>query len=442
MGATVILSQWMTAMIDKKAPATKTDKSLSVAESPALAPAMPRAVNDRMCFVVDDEPGIQNIVATAVTSLGYRVERFRTAAKALAAVPHLKPDLLFLDISLEGSDAIDVLRGLAAVGFNGTIQLMSGKDAVTLEEVRRVGERHNLTMRKALAKPFRLDAVRTVVREHLAELPAQKQCGSGADLALAKELERIDIDVMLRQKWLEVWYQPKIDIKKMQFAGAEALVRCRHPEKGLLSPAFFLPHADECLMVRLTESVLLTALEDWRRFAQIGFPFRLAINTPVCVLGKLPIHTIVRDHKPKNERWPGMIIEVTEDQAMRDIPLLHEVATQLRIHDIHLSVDDFGTGYSHLARLKELPFTEVKLDRSMVANCGEDSNNISLCSAAINLAHGFGCVAVAEGVETASELKALAQLGCDLGQGFLFAKPMPRDHLISSLVKNTAGARA
>lgn len=397
---------------------------------------MPRAANDRMCFVVDDEPGIQNIVATAVMSLGYRAERFRTAAKALAAVPHLKPDLLFLDISLEGSDAIDVLRGLAAVGFNGTVQLMSGKDAVTLEEVRRVGERHDLTMRKALAKPFRLDAVRTVVREHLAGTPVQKLGDKDANLALAKELDRIDMDVMLRKNWLEVWYQPKIDLKKMEFAGAEALVRCRHPERGLLSPASFLPHADECLMIRLTESVLLSALEDWRRFAQIGFPFKLAINAPVCVLGKLPIHTIVRDHKPQNERWPGMIIEVTEDQAMRDIPLLHEVATQLRIHDIHLSVDDFGMGYSHLARLKQLPFAEVKLDRSLVTNCGEDPNNISLCSAAINLAHGFGCVAVAEGIEAPSELKALAQLGCDYGQGFLLAKPMPRNQLISMLVKN------
>jgi len=421
-------------MSDKNSPTPGS--AVVMTESPALAPAMPRAVNSRICFVVDDEPGIQNIVATAVTSLGYRAERFRTAAKALAAVPHLNPDLLFLDISLEGSDAIDVLRGLAAVGFNGTVQLMSGKDAVTLEEVRRVGERHGLTMRKALAKPFRLDAVRAAVRGHLAELPARKSNSNTDNLALAKELDPIDIDVMLRRNWLEVWYQPKIDLKKMQFSGAEALVRCRHPEKGLLAPANFLPYADECLMIRLTEKVLVTALEDWRRYAQIGFPFKLAINVPVCVLGKLPIHTIVRDQRPQNERWPGLMIEVTEDQAVRDIPLLHEVATQLRIHDIHLSVDDFGTGYSHLARLKQLPFAEVKIDRSLVANCGEDANNISLCSAAINLAHGFGCVAVGEGIESATELKTLLQLGCDYGQGYLFAKPMPRDQLISMLVKN------
>jgi EAL domain-containing protein (putative c-di-GMP-specific phosphodiesterase class I)/CheY-like chemotaxis protein len=412
-------------------------KTLSTAESPAIAPALPKApAKQLICFVVDDEPGIQNIIAAAATQFGYQVERFRTAAKALSAIQNFQPDLLFLDISLEGSDAIDVLRGLAAMGFAGAIQLVSGKDAVTLEEVKRVGERHSLVMRKPLKKPFRLDDVRAAIRDHLAQAPALKPHAANANVALAKELDRIDLDAMLRKKWMEVWYQPKIDLKQMRFAGAEALVRCRHPEKGLLSPAAFLPFADECLMIRLTEIVLMTALADWTKFAQAGFPFKLSVNVPVNVLGKLPIHTIVRDHKPKHQNWPGMMLEITEDQAMRDIPLLHEVATQLRIHDILLSVDDFGTGYSHLARLKELPFAEVKLDRSLVTNCGDNRDNASLCQAAINLAHGFGCTAVAEGIETASELKTLLQMGCDLGQGYLFSKPMPRDQLLSSLVKH------
>jgi EAL domain-containing protein (putative c-di-GMP-specific phosphodiesterase class I)/FixJ family two-component response regulator len=411
-------------------------EALLTSESPALAPSLPRERTERlMCFVVDDEPGIQNIIASAATQFGYEVARFRVATKALSAIPTLKPNLLFLDIELEGSDAIDVLRGLAAMGFEGAIQLVSGKDAVTLEEVKRVGERHSLAMRNPLKKPFGLDHVRTAIRDHLAQAPGSPRAPA-ANLALAKELDRIDLDAMLRKKWLEVWYQPKIDLKQMRFAGAEALVRCRHPEKGLLAPPAFLPYADECLMMRLTEVVLLRALADWNTFAQAGFPFKLAVNAPVSVLGKLPIHTIVRDNKPKQQSWPGMLLEVTEDQAMRDIPLLHEVATQLRIHDILLSVDDFGTGYSHLARLKELPFVEVKLDRSLVTNCGENRDNASLCHAAIDLAHGFGCAAVGEGIETASELKTLTQMGCDTGQGYLFSKPLPRDQLLSSLVKH------
>jgi EAL domain-containing protein (putative c-di-GMP-specific phosphodiesterase class I) len=136
------------------------------------------------------------------------------------------------------------------------------------------------------------------------------------------------------------------------------------------------------------------------------------------------------------------MLEVTEDQALRDIPLLHEIATQLRIHDILLSVDDFGTGYSHLARLKELPFAEVKIDRSLVTNCGENKGNASLCHAAIELAHTLGMTAVAEGIESTTELETLIAMGCDLGQGYLFAKPMPPDELLSALVKLAANANA
>jgi EAL domain-containing protein (putative c-di-GMP-specific phosphodiesterase class I) len=415
---------------------------LILPESPAIAPALPQGADvNTVCFVVDDEPGIQNIISLAAKGFGLRVECFRTAEKAIAALAVVKPNFVFLDVSLEGSDAIDVIRGFGAAGFTGTVQLMSGKDPVTIEEVRRVGERHGLVMLAPLHKPFRLEHVRNVIRSQI-EAPAAR-AENGAVRVVAKENDaRVDLDAMLRKNCLEVWYQPKIDLKKMQFAGIEALVRCRHPERGLLAPAAFLPHADENLMIRLTEKVLLTALGDWPKLAQIGFPSMVAVNVPVCVLGKLPIHTLVRDHKPRHEKWPGLMLEITEDQAMRDIPLLHEVATQLRIHDIWLSVDDFGTGYSHLARLKDLPFAEVKLDRSLVTNCGENQNNASLCQAAIDLAHGFGCVAVGEGIESAAELKALTQMGCDLGQGYLFAKPMERDQLLHSLVRHSAGAHA
>lgn len=416
---------------------------LSRLQSPALAPSLPAAAEKTIsCFVIEDEPGIQNIVSLAAESFGIQAHRFRNAAKAIAALGNIAPSLVFLDVSLEGSDAIDVIRGMAEAGFRGTVQLMSGKDAVTLEEVKRVGERHLLVMRPTLRKPFRLDDVRAILREHKADLAVQTTAPAVFKAPVAKEASRIDLDMALRKKWLEVWYQPKIDLKQMRFAGAEALIRCRHPEKGLLPPSAFLPEADECLMIRLTETVLLTALGDWPKFAQVGFPFKLAVNVPLNVLAKLPIHMIVRDHKPAHEKWPGLLLEITEDQAARDIPLLHEIAIQLRIHNILLAVDDFGTGYSHLARMKELPFAELKLDRSMVTDCGENPNNASLCHAAIDLAHGFGCVAVAEGVEKASELKALVKMGCDLGQGYLFAKPMQRDQLISSLVKHAASAHA
>jgi EAL domain-containing protein (putative c-di-GMP-specific phosphodiesterase class I)/CheY-like chemotaxis protein len=409
-------------------------------ESPALAPSLPDGSrgDQPLCFVIDDEPGIQNIVSNAAGGLGFCVARFRSAAKALAALKSEKPSLVFLDVSLEQSDAIDVIRGFGSAGFRGTVQLMSGKDAVTLDEVKRVGEGRSLMMLPPLRKPFRLDDVRAVIKNHLAS-PQKREDSPDVKAAPAPNFTgQIDIEAMLRKNLLELWYQPKIDLRKMQFAGAEGLIRCRHPERGILSPASFLPYADDSSMMRITEMVLRKALTDWEKFAQAGFPFKLAVNVPVKVLLKLPIHLLVREHRSNREDWPGMILEVTEDQVVRDISQVREIATQLRIHDIVLAIDDFGTGYSHLARLKEFPFAELKIDRSLVMNCGENKDNASLCQAAIDLAHRFGTAATAEGIETTSELKTLVKMQCDFGQGYLFAKPMPRDNLLSSLVKHTA----
>jgi EAL domain-containing protein (putative c-di-GMP-specific phosphodiesterase class I) len=129
---------------------------------------------------------------------------------------------------------------------------------------------------------------------------------------------------------------------------------------------------------------------------------------------------------------------VTEDQVIRDIATAHEIATQLRIYNIALAIDDFGRGYSSLARLKELPFAELKLDQSFVGDCGIDPTNAALCSMAVELAHRFGSLAVAEGIEKQSDLVAIAGAGCDIGQGFIFAHAMPKEFLLARLMADGA----
>jgi len=112
---------------------------------------------------------------------------------------------------------------------------------------------------------------------------------------------------------------------------------------------------------------------------------------------------------------------------------MHEIATQLRIYGITLSIDDFGEGYSSFARLREIPFAELKLDMSFVKNCANDKKHAAICQAVIQLAHNFDAVAVAEGIDNASDLQAIHRMGCDIGQGFFFARPMPRAEFVSML---------
>jgi EAL domain-containing protein (putative c-di-GMP-specific phosphodiesterase class I) len=253
---------------------------------------------------------------------------------------------------------------------------------------------------------------------------------------------RIEIDEAMRNGWFEMWYQPKIDLKRKCLAGAEALARIRHPSYGVLLPGSFLPGITEGSIARLTEHALVATLTNWTTFEEAGFNLHLAINMPVSVLARLPIPEIVDRHRPTSDRWPGIIVEVTEDQIVRDMKLAQEVADRLRISGIKIAIDDFGAGYSSFSSLRELPFVELKLDSSFVKNCATDATNAAICQTAVDLAHRFGSAAVAEGIENAADLQALMVMGCDFGQGVLVAPPMPQQRFLDLLRQRVSRPRA
>lgn len=245
-------------------------------------------------------------------------------------------------------------------------------------------------------------------------------------------------DVLMRG-WFELFYQPKIELKTMRLYGAEALVRARHPQRGVLPPAVFLPGAGEADMMALTEQVILTALKDWDDFSANGLTLKIAVNVPVSALVKLPISTIVREHRPPTESWPGLIMEVTEDEIVRDLKVANEAAAELHAAGCSLALDDFGAGYSSIARLKQLPFSELKIDRAYVMNCHTDRVNAGLCEVFVELAKRFGLKTVAEGIELVHESHKLQALGCDVGQGYLYAKPMAKEQLIGTMRRRLVG---
>jgi len=245
----------------------------------------------------------------------------------------------------------------------------------------------------------------------------------------------IPLAEVLARNWFELWYQPKIELRTLRLVGAEALVRARHPARGVVAPFFFLPGAPEEDMLALTERVILTALGDWDIFNDYGVPMKLAVNVPASAFLRLPIPRMLREARPKSPAWPGLVLEVTEDQIVHDLGLASDVAAALRELDCTLAIDDFGAGYSSLARLRQLPFGELKIDRSYVMNCDSDPLNAGLCETIVELAKRFGLKTVAEGIETVHESHKLQGIGVDVGQGYLFAKPMPKGELIAKMRK-------
>jgi EAL domain-containing protein (putative c-di-GMP-specific phosphodiesterase class I) len=263
-----------------------------------------------------------------------------------------------------------------------------------------------------------------------------------ADSDSINAMPRIAISEALRNNWIEIWYQAKIDLKRKCLAGAEALVRLHHPQFGILPPGSFHPEVDDQAIAELTQQALLATLCDWTMFEEAGFNLQLAVNVPVRALFKLPISRLVADYRPRSERWPGLILEVTEDQIIREPALVNEIAAQFRANGVLIAIDEFGAGFSSFTRLRELPFAELKIDRRFVSHCATDAANAAICQTAVDLAHRFGSAAVADGVEHAADLQALMVMGCDFGQGARIAPPMPKEHFVELLRQRMSKPRA
>jgi EAL domain-containing protein (putative c-di-GMP-specific phosphodiesterase class I) len=378
-----------------------------------------------LCFLVDEEPSIRHFLSLVMHGSGIDTIEFADGAALRETLSQKKPDLVFHDISLESSDAIESVLALGKYGFRGPMQLTSNRGSAVLEHIKAIGVQHALHMLPVLKKPFETDAVVKVISQVKLGIPNP----ATAKIALADALAN---------NWIEFWYQPKIDLRKKRLAGVEAFARARHPQHGVLLPGAFTVGASEGDLIKLAEMAVTAALKAGDKFAKLGISLRLAVNIPIEALVKLPVPELVKAHRSSADKWPGMIIDVTEDQIVKDVPLALELAKKFEDSNVKLAIDDFGRAYTALTKIDHLPFAELKLDRVFVTDCGTHRMNAPLCKTVIDLAHSFGSMAVAVGIEKASDAGALVSMGCDFGQGFLLGQPMPEERFLS-LLRQRAG---
>jgi EAL domain-containing protein (putative c-di-GMP-specific phosphodiesterase class I)/CheY-like chemotaxis protein len=407
----------------------------------SLAPVA--AENRYQCVVIDDDPDICALISRVLSKIGV-TSRGLSSANALAGAlkePH--PAIVFLDVALDRSDAIDGIRVLRQGSFAGAVQLISGKDPDLVHNIKVIGERHGLKMLDPLQKPFRSEHLRRIFTggndNDPAAVPAEKpQAIAPQSEAAPATVTRVDLAEALNAHWLDMAYQPKVDLVRNDVVGAEGLARINHPVHGHLGPQSFLPGASDASLVKLTEFVIKKAFLDWEVMTSVGRNLHLAVNAPVQALIDPRLVNLVREFRPHNPKWPGLIIEVTEDEAVKEFTAVSEAAVQLRIYGVTLAIDDFGSGYSSFARLKQFPFSEIKLDKSFVQNCATDPMNASICHSIVDLARATGATCVAEGIETETDRDALLRLGCNFGQGYLFGRPMSVGKLIETTSESEA----
>jgi EAL domain-containing protein (putative c-di-GMP-specific phosphodiesterase class I)/CheY-like chemotaxis protein len=389
-------------------------------------------VRPKLALVLDDEVAVATVVCKILNTAGVEARMFANPLQFLTELKRSEPDLVLVDLALGESDAIDVIRKLEVIKFKGSVLLISGRDESMLTEITDIGRSRGLDMMEPLQKPFRLAELATRLDTFANLRPVAPPANASAEKQ-PLDIPKIDLEAALRDNLLEAWYQPKIELKSLIVCGAEALLRVRDPINGIIAPVDFLPPASDPLWKPLSIFVIHRAVADWELIAETLFSLKMAVNIPTSILNAPGFVDIVRKSIPPDPIFPGLTFEITEDEIIRDPRWIREVAMQLRLCGVSISIEDFGTAQASLSRIKDLPFSELKIDRSFVKNCSNDPQKRGICQTAVDLAHRFGASASAEGVETSEELQCLTNIGFDTAQGFLFAKPMPRKHFLEFL---------
>jgi diguanylate cyclase (GGDEF)-like protein/PAS domain S-box-containing protein len=247
----------------------------------------------------------------------------------------------------------------------------------------------------------------------------------------------------ISQNELRLHYQPEVLLSSGRIVAAEALVRWQHPERGLIGPGEFIPLAEESgLIIEIGEWVLHQAcaqMSAWRRARIVSEQFRVAVN----VSGRQLSHPALPDTVSSALSATGvkpdtLCLEITESALVEDLEVAMANLEAISKLGVLIALDDFGVGFSSLSRIRELPpLGVIKIDRSFVSEMSAASADSAVIGAVISLASHLKVVVVAEGIETAEQLGALRELGCDIGQGFYFARPQPPEDLTPLLAAGT-----
>jgi EAL domain-containing protein (putative c-di-GMP-specific phosphodiesterase class I) len=229
---------------------------------------------------------------------------------------------------------------------------------------------------------------------------------------------------------LHMLYQPKVSLRDGTLVRVEALVRWDDPELGAVEPSRFVPIAEEHgLIDDLTLWGLRTILRQWIDWRDSGIDTEIAFNISALSLQHLDFPDLVERMCRALEVPPDRLVPELTEGATQPLVKLMDTLTRFRIKGIGLAIDDFGTGYSSLMQLRQLPFTEVKIDQAFVADLGHSSDCRLIVQSITDLAHGLGLTATAEGIETVEQLRIVCEIGCDVGQGYLISPPIKPEAL-------------
>lgn len=382
-------------------------------------------------LVVDEQMVPRRMAAKMIRDCGVAdVLEAESADIALAILDTdmLSVDLVLTDLRLKapGPDGVEFIRRLAERGLVGQLILATNGDETVGRSVTAMARGLGLDVVGHVKKPISPESLRPLVLRQLARRVTAPLLKPRAVHVSAEELRQA-----ILAKQFVPYFQPRVRASDGGVTAVEALIRWRHPERGLIPPGAFIPLADSAgLIDDITDVVLEKSIAWARTWRDLGIDIAVSVNLTESSLrnGAMPgrIAALAEEHGIAHER---IVLEVTEADAIAESSDTLEALVRLRLMGFSLSIDDFGTGMGTIEQLGETPFSEVKIDQSLVTGVADQPQFLGALEYSLRLAKQLGLKTVAEGVESRVDWELLAELGCDEMQGFHVARPMPAEEI-------------
>lgn len=381
-------------------------------------------------LIVDDDPLICQFVCVLGEAQGFETD-YIVDPNNFGGTFRPDIDLIILDLNMPGVDGVELLRFLSENGFKGAVVLISAVDQDILSAAEGMALAYRLQVLGSCQKPLdpeqvnsMLDQAINLSRSHKGNLSALDLLAPGG----SDELPTLDdLRGAIANRELDVYFHPQICLEGRTVSGLEALARWKHPTKGFIPPDYFIAFAEKYNLINdLTALVVEKVCEYCKNWQDRWEPVPISVNISESNLDNLNFpEEMVKTVQSYGVSPSTIMIEVTETSLATDPNHVLNVLTRLRLKGFQLSIDDFGTGHSSLARLRKIPFRELKIDKMFIDACDSDRESGFIVSNTMNLAHGLGLKVVAEGVENEAQLAVLEDLKCDHVQGYYFSKPLP-----------------
>ena len=378
-------------------------------------------------LILDDDQALAQQLSQAATLQGYEVRTIPAATQLMDAVRTWQPTHLAIDWLMPDLDGLAVLETLSQLENAPAIILTSGVGSATLPAAQLAALEHQLNIRGILHQPFHPQIIRhllagqTSIDQH-AHLPDE-------DARPVFSLDAATLETAIREQQFEVYYQPKIELMSGKVMGFEGLLRWRHPQAGIQLPERFIPLAEKTGLINpLTAWVIdqgLGFIQSLGLISNQDLPLTFSLNISATSIH----HEALTDHllqacKTHDIAPSRVILELTETATLHDPAQAQQVLNRWRALGFKLSIDDFGTGYSSMAQLAQLPFTELKIDKSFVTTMESSQKSRKVIASTLKLAESLGLETIAEGVENTLAAIGLRELGCRYAQGYYFSRPM------------------